>query len=120
MLKAKHLRHPFHTAWLAYCYYSSVFYDWTHDIRTTDVELPSTLEITRPEDLADAGSCLASQPKDIRSVFRDLGVDFRKYCFVDLGCGKGRVLAEAARRATTIPEENSDIIWQNLVTDFVI
>jgi SAM-dependent methyltransferase len=97
MLKAKHLRHPLRTMFLAYCYYSSAFYDFTHGIRTTDVEPPSTLELTRPEHLAYAGSSLPSQPKDIRSVFSNLGLDFRKYCFVDLGCGKGRVLAEAAR-----------------------
>jgi SAM-dependent methyltransferase len=97
MLKAKHLRHPLRTMFLAHCYYSSVFYDLAHGIRTTDTEPLSTLELTRPEHLAYGSSCLPSQPQDIRSVFYNLGLDFCKYCFVDFGCGKGRVLAYAAR-----------------------
>jgi SAM-dependent methyltransferase len=97
MLRAKHLRHPLRTMFLAYCYYSSVIYDLAHGIRTSDTEPLSTLELTRPEHLAYGSSCLPSQPQDIRSVFHNLGLDFRKYCFVDLGCGKGRVLANAAR-----------------------
>jgi len=95
LLKAKHLRHPLWTLVVASRYYSSVLYDWTHGIRTTNVEPLSTLELTRPEHLAHANSYSPSQPKDIRSVFSNLEVDFRQYCFVDFGCGKGRVLAEA-------------------------
>jgi SAM-dependent methyltransferase len=97
MLKAKHLRHPFRTLVMAYDYYSSAFYDWTHGIRTTKIEPLSTLQLTHPENLVHANPYLASQPEDIRAVFRNLDVDFRKYCFVDYGCGKGRVLAEAVR-----------------------
>lgn len=97
MLKARHLRHPLRTLVMAYDYYSSVFYDWTHGIRTTKIEPLSTLQLARPEHLAHANPYLASQPEDIRSVFKNLDVDFRKYCFVDYGCGKGRVLAEAVR-----------------------
>ena len=97
MLKARHLRHPLRTLVMAYDYYSSVFYDWTHGIRTTDIEPLSTLELTCPDNLAHASSYSPSQPEDIRSVFSNLELDFRKYCFVDFGCGKGRVLAEAAR-----------------------
>src|SRR4029077_15914117 len=97
MLKARHLRHPLWTLVMASRYYSSVFYDWTHGIRTTNVEPLSTLDLTRPEHLAHANSYSPSQPEDIRSVFSNLELDFRKYCFVDFGCGKGRVLAEAAR-----------------------
>lgn len=82
---------------MAYYYYSSVFYDWTHGIRTTDIEPLSTLELACPDNLAHATSYSPSQPEDIRSVFSNLELDFRKYCFVDFGCGKGRVLAEAAR-----------------------
>lgn len=78
-------------------YYSSVFYDWTHGIRTTNIEPLATLELTSSEHLAYAHSYCPSQPEDIRSVFSNLELDFREYCFVDLGCGKGRVLAEAAR-----------------------
>ena len=82
---------------MAYGYCSSVFYDWTHGIRTTDIEPLSTLELTRPENLAHANPYVPSEPDVIRSVFRNLGLDFRNSCFVDFGCGKGRVLAEAAR-----------------------
>jgi SAM-dependent methyltransferase len=95
MLKAKHLRHPFRTLVMAYDYYSSAFYDWTHGIRTTKIEPLSALQLTRPENLVHANPYLASQPEDIRGVFKNLDVDFQKYCFVDYGCGKGRVLAEA-------------------------
>jgi SAM-dependent methyltransferase len=77
-------------------YYSSVFYDWSHGIHTTNIEPLSALELSRPEHLVDANPYCPSQPEDIRSVFSNLEVDFRKYCFVDFGCGKGRVLAEAA------------------------
>jgi SAM-dependent methyltransferase len=97
MLKARHLRHPLRALVMGSRYYSSVFYDWTHGIRTTNIEPLSTLELTRPEHLAHANSYVPSQPEDIRSVFRNLDLDFRKYCFVDYGCGKGRVLAEAVR-----------------------
>jgi SAM-dependent methyltransferase len=97
MLKAKHLRHPFRTLVMAYDYYSSAFYDWTHGIRTTKIEPLSTLQLTHPENLVHANPYLASQPEDIRAVFQNLNVDFRKYSFVDYGCGKGRVLAEAVR-----------------------
>jgi SAM-dependent methyltransferase len=97
MLKARHLRHPLRTLVLAYDYYSSAFYDWTHGIRTTKVEPLSTLQLARPEHLIHANPYSASQPEDIRSVFKNLDLDFRKYCFVDYGCGKGRVMAEAAR-----------------------
>ena len=97
MLKARHLRHPLRTMVMAYDYYSSAFYDWTHGIRTTKIEPLSTLQLTRPEHLIHANSYSASQPEDIRSVFKNLGVDFRKYSFVDYGCGKGRVMAEAVR-----------------------
>jgi SAM-dependent methyltransferase len=97
MLKARHLRHPLRTLVMAYDYYSSAFYDWTHGIRTAKVEPLSTLQLSRPENLAHANPYLASQPEDIRSVFKTLNVDFSKYCFVDYGCGKGRVLAEAVR-----------------------
>jgi SAM-dependent methyltransferase len=82
---------------MAYDYYSSTVYDWTHGIRTTKIEPLSSLQLTRPENLAHANPYLASQPEDIRSVFKNLDVDFSRYCFVDLGCGKGRVLAEAVR-----------------------
>lgn len=95
MLKARHLRHPLRTLVMAYDYYSSAFYDWTHGIRTAKVEPLATLQLTRPENLAHANPYLASQPEDIRSVFKNLDLDFRRYCFVDYGCGKGRVLAEA-------------------------
>jgi SAM-dependent methyltransferase len=97
MLKARHLRHPLRTLVMAYDYYSSVFYDRMHGIRTTKIEPLSTLQLTRPEHLAHANPYLASQPEDIRSVFKNLNVDFRNYCFVDYGCGKGRVMAEAVR-----------------------
>ena len=97
MLKARHLRHPLWTMVVAYRYYSSVFYDWTHGIRTTNIEPLSTLELSRPEHLVHANPYVPSDPEDIRSVFSDLDLDFRKYCFVDFGCGKGRVLVEAAR-----------------------
>ena len=97
MLKARHLRHPLRTLVMAYDYYSSAFYDWKHGIRTAKVEPLATLQLARPENLAHANSYLASQPEDIRSVFKNLDVDFQKYCFVDYGCGKGRVLAEAVR-----------------------
>jgi SAM-dependent methyltransferase len=95
MLKARHLRHPLRTLVMAYDYYSSSFYDWTHGIRTTKIEPLSTLQLTHPENLVHANPYLASQPEDIHSVFKNLNVDFSKYCFVDYGCGKGRVLAEA-------------------------
>jgi SAM-dependent methyltransferase len=55
------------------------------------------LQLACPENLVHANPYLASQPEDIRAVFKNLGVDFRKYCFVDFGCGKGRVMAEAVR-----------------------
>jgi SAM-dependent methyltransferase len=97
MLKARHLRHPLRTLVMACDYYSSAFYDWTHGIRTAKVEPLSSLQLSRPENLAHANPYLASQPEDIRSVFKNLGVDFSQYCFVDYGCGKGRVLAEAVR-----------------------
>jgi hypothetical protein len=97
MLKAKHLRHPLRTLVMAYDYYSSAFYDWMHGIRTTKIEPLSTLQLTRPEHLIYANSYSASQPEDIRSVFKNLDVDFRKYCFVDYGSGKGRVMTEAVR-----------------------
>src|SRR5260370_34903991 len=74
-------------------------YELAYGMRTAEIEPRSTLELTRPEHLAYGSSCLPSQPQDIRSVFNNLGLDFRKYCFVDLGCGKGRVLANAARYA---------------------
>ncbi|MGO9640204.1 MAG: class I SAM-dependent methyltransferase [Candidatus Acidiferrales bacterium] len=96
-LKAKHFCHPLRTLVMAYGHYSSAFYDWTHGIRTADIEPLSTLELTRPENLTHANPYTPSQPADIRSVFRNLELDFRDYCFVDFGCGKGRVLAEAAR-----------------------
>ncbi len=97
MLKARHFRHPLRTLVMAYDYYSSAFYDLRHGIRTTDIEPLSTLELARPENLAHANPYSPSEPEDIRSVFRKLELDFRNYCFVDFGCGKGRVLAEAAR-----------------------
>jgi len=97
MLKAKHFRHPFRTLVMAYDYYSSAFYDWRHGIRTTDIEPLSTLELTRPENLEHANSYSPSEPAVFGAVFRNLQVNFPDYCFVDLGCGKGRVLAEAAR-----------------------
>lgn len=96
-MKARHLRHPLQTLQTAYDYYSSVFYDWSHGIRTTDIEPLSTLELKRPENLAYANPCTPSEPDDIRAVFRHLDVDFGRYSFVDMGCGKGRVLAEAVR-----------------------
>lgn len=97
MLKAKHFRHPFRTLGMAYDYYSSAFYDWRHGIRTTDIEPLSTLQLTRPENLEHANSYAPSEPAVIGAVFRNLHVNFPEYCFVDFGCGKGRVLAEAAR-----------------------
>ena len=96
MLKLKHFRNPLWTLVIAHRYYSSVFYDWTRGIHTTKIEPLSTLKLSRPEHLADANPYCPSQPEDIRSVFSNLELDFRKYCFVDFGCGKGRVLAEAA------------------------
>jgi SAM-dependent methyltransferase len=78
-------------------HYSSVFYDWTHGIRTANIEPLSTLELTHPEHLVHANPYCPSQPEDIRFVFSNLELDFRNYCFIDLGCGKGRVLVEAAR-----------------------
>jgi SAM-dependent methyltransferase len=97
MLKARHFRHPLRTLGMAYDYYSSAFYDWRHGIRTTDIEPLSTLELTRPENLEHANSYSPSEPAVFRAVFRNLQVNFSEYCFVDFGCGKGRVLAEAAR-----------------------
>ncbi len=82
---------------MAYDYYSSAFYDWTHGIRTTKIEPLSTLQLTCPEHLIHANPYSASQPEDIRSIFKNLELDFRNYCFVDYGCGKGRVMAEAVR-----------------------
>jgi SAM-dependent methyltransferase len=97
MLKARHLRHPLRTLVMAYDYYSSAFYDWTHGIRTAKVEPLATLQLSHPENLAHANPYLASQPEDIRAVFKNLAVDFSQYIFVDYGCGKGRVLAGAVR-----------------------
>ena len=82
---------------MAYDYYSSAFYDWRHGIRTTDIEPLSTLELARPENLEHANPYSPSEPAVFRAVFRNLQVNFPEYCFVDFGCGKGRVLAEAAR-----------------------
>jgi SAM-dependent methyltransferase len=97
MLKARHFRHPLRTLGMAYDYYCSAFYDWRHGIRTTDIEPLSTLELARPENLEHANSYSPSEPAVFRAVFRHLQVNFPEYCFVDFGCGKGRVLAEAAR-----------------------
>jgi SAM-dependent methyltransferase len=82
---------------MAYDYYSSALYDWTHRIHTTNIEPLSTMQLTHPENLIHANPYLASQPEDIRSVFKNLDIDVREYCFVDYGCGKGRVMAEAVR-----------------------
>lgn len=97
MLKGRHFRHPFRTLGMAYDYYSSAFYDWRHGIRTTDIEPLSTLQLTRPENLEHANSYAPSEPAVLDAVFRNLQLNFPDYCFVDFGCGKGRVLAEAAR-----------------------
>ncbi len=97
MLKARHLRHPLRTLVMAYDHYCSAFYDWRHGIRTTDIEPLSTLELTHPENLEYANSYSPSEPAVFRAVFRNLQINFPEYCFVDFGCGKGRVLAEAAR-----------------------
>jgi len=82
---------------MAYDYYVSAFYDWRHGIRTTDIEPLATLELTHAENLAHANSYSPSDGATIHSIFRNLNVDPRDYSFVDFGCGKGRVMAEAIR-----------------------
>jgi len=70
-------------------------YDWRHNVRTCgDVSVASLGDVG--ENVDHAAPYMPSHPKFLDSIIRNLGIDYSRYVFVDLGSGKGRVLLVAS------------------------
>jgi SAM-dependent methyltransferase len=70
-------------------------YDWRHRVQTCgDVSVDSLGDVG--ENVDSAAPYMPSHPKFLDSIIRNLRIDYRRYNFVDLGSGKGRVLLVAS------------------------
>ena len=70
-------------------------YDWRHNVQTCgDVAVASLGDVGANAD--HAAPYMPSHPKFLDSIIRNLGIDYARYVFVDLGSGKGRVMLVAS------------------------
>jgi SAM-dependent methyltransferase len=70
-------------------------YDWRHNVQTCgDVSVTSLGDVGENGD--HAAPYMPSHPKFLDGTIRNLGIDYSRYVFVDLGSGKGRVLLVAS------------------------
>jgi SAM-dependent methyltransferase len=72
-------------------------FDRRRCIETDGIHQPETLDL-RGEHAAMAVEYEATPAQLCRYVLAGLAVDFRRFVFIDLGCGKGRVLLLAAEQ----------------------
>jgi SAM-dependent methyltransferase len=70
-------------------------FDQQFGVETSRLIFPEELASGKREDLYNAGY-FGVAPSVLRQVLRRLGLDFRKYTFIDLGSGKGRALLIAS------------------------
>jgi SAM-dependent methyltransferase len=73
-------------------------FDIEHGTDTAGSVSPAELGIDDAERRDKAILYLPSPPRVTRWLFNHVGIDFSDFTFVDLGCGKGRVLLIAAER----------------------
>ena len=72
------------------------WFDWRYQIETCGEEDPRTLTVVG-DNAPHAGLYIPTRPRAGRHILRDLPVsDFSNYTFIDMGSGKGRMLALAA------------------------
>src|ERR1700677_229311 len=90
-LRRKLFVHPIETVRILVYHYRSAVYDWYLGINSSEVG------VSYPPADSPYSHYDPTKPKFLRWIFRSLPIDFRKYSFVDIGSGKGRVLVAAAR-----------------------
>jgi SAM-dependent methyltransferase len=76
-------------------FFEAQLFDLIHGTDTHNW-IPKEIYDDRPENFEHGGLYMCSWTKEIRSAFNILrhmlGPEFEEYCFVDLGCGKGKVV----------------------------
>jgi SAM-dependent methyltransferase len=70
-------------------------FDWRHHIDTCGFVGLADLTVTG-ENAEHGAAYQPTHPKFVFEILRDLGIDYRRYAFVDIGSGKGRTLFVAA------------------------
>lgn len=70
-------------------------FDWRHGVDTLDRIPQSQLQVISPEHQAEASPYFMTRVRAVRHLLRRAGVP-RDAGFVDIGCGKGRVVMVAA------------------------
>ena len=70
-------------------------FDWRHGVRTCGAVTLDGLTIAGGN-VGQGGFYLGSHPRFIFRVIKGLKIDYRRYVFIDLGSGKGRVLLVAS------------------------
>jgi SAM-dependent methyltransferase len=72
-------------------------FDRLHGVETNREVSRASLTEMPDEILADAGDYVPTHPALFKRIVRTSGIDPSGFTFVDLGCGKGRVLIAAAQ-----------------------
>jgi SAM-dependent methyltransferase len=70
-------------------------FDWRHHIDTCGFVGLAELTV-RGENAQHGAAYQPTHPKFVFDILGDLGIDYRKYAFIDIGSGKGRTLFVAA------------------------
>ena len=70
-------------------------YDWDHGVNTTWAN-PALL--TRVREVLSGRQYMPTEPYLFRGFMAELPIDFERFTFIDLGCGKGRALLLASEQ----------------------
>jgi SAM-dependent methyltransferase len=73
-------------------------FDWRHRVDTCGFVGLGGLTVTG-ENAEHGAAYQPTHPKFVFDILRGLGIDYRKYAFIDIGSGKGRTLFVAAEYA---------------------
>ncbi|MEZ5346447.1 MAG: class I SAM-dependent methyltransferase [Pyrinomonadaceae bacterium] len=71
------------------------YFDWKHNIQTASNARLADLSISS-SNIQFGAEYVAADAKAVKEVFANLDIDHKRFVFVDLGSGKGRVLFAAS------------------------